>query len=198
MLFPVFTEFEKIARLSREIVVTEKIDGTNAQILITEDGRIYAGSRNRWVCPADDNYSFAKWVVEHSTELIEGLGPGRHFGEWWGSGINRGYGLTKGEKRFSLFNVSRWVKPRTDGPTPALEGQRPCPACCDVVPTLYVGPFDTNNIDNIIYRLRTCGSFAAPGFKNPEGIVIFHTAARKCFKKTLLNDESPKSLAQAA
>ena len=33
-----FIKFEKIARLNREIIITEKIDGTNAQICITEDG----------------------------------------------------------------------------------------------------------------------------------------------------------------
>ena len=37
-----FEGFPKIARLSREIVVTEKIDGTNARVCITEDGRIFA------------------------------------------------------------------------------------------------------------------------------------------------------------
>ena len=35
-----FREFPKIARLSREVIISEKIDGTNAQILITEDGQI--------------------------------------------------------------------------------------------------------------------------------------------------------------
>jgi hypothetical protein len=42
-----FAEFPKMARLSRECIITEKIDGTNAQILITEEGEIYAGSRTR-------------------------------------------------------------------------------------------------------------------------------------------------------
>jgi hypothetical protein len=61
---------------------------------------------------------------EHRDDLLT-LGPGRHFGEWWGAGIQRRYGLT--EKRFSLFNVTRWGEAR--------------PACCHVVPTLYRGPF---------------------------------------------------------
>ena len=33
-----FIEFPKMARLTRECIITEKIDGTNAQIAITEDG----------------------------------------------------------------------------------------------------------------------------------------------------------------
>lgn len=103
-----FQEFPKIARLSRDIIITEKIDGTNAQILITEDGDIFPGSRTKWITTKDDNHGFAKYVEGNKTELLK-LGKGRHFGEWWGSGIGRGYGLQKGEKRFSLFNVGRWA-----------------------------------------------------------------------------------------
>jgi hypothetical protein len=58
-----FQEFPKIARLSREIIITEKIDGTNAQILITEEGDFLIGSRTRWITPQDDNYGFAKWAT---------------------------------------------------------------------------------------------------------------------------------------
>lgn len=103
---PEFGSFAKIPRLSRTAIATEKIDGTNAQIWISDDGsEIAAGSRNRWITPEDDNYGFARWVQEHRDQLIT-LGPGRHYGEWWGSGIQRRYGLA--EKRFSLFNVQRW------------------------------------------------------------------------------------------
>lgn len=37
------------------------------------------------------------------------------------------------------------------------------------------------------------GSVAAPGFANPEGVVIYHTAGNVLFKKTLIKDEIPKS-----
>jgi hypothetical protein len=94
-----FREFPKMARLSREIIITEKIDGTNAQIFIGEDGEFLCGSRTRWITPENDNYGFAKWAYERKDDLIRDLGPGRHFGEWWGQGIQRGYGLK--EKRFS-------------------------------------------------------------------------------------------------
>ena len=40
-----FAGFPKIARLNRQVIVTEKIDGTNAQIRITEDGQFLVGSR---------------------------------------------------------------------------------------------------------------------------------------------------------
>lgn len=188
-----FVAFPKMPRLHREVIVTEKLDGTNAQVYLTFDDppkgtpvvavvltevgpmSIYAGSRNRWITPEDDNFGFARWVADNAVQLAE-LGPGRHFGEWWGKSIQRGYGLN--EKRFSLFNVTRW-------PTP--------PACCHVVPVLYTGPFDLDEVENVAARLRREGSAAAPGFMKPEGVVVFHTAANMTFKQTLEDDDVPKS-----
>lgn len=170
-----FESFGKIARLSREIIITEKIDGTNAQIYIDEEGGFSVGSRNKWITPNKDNYGFAKWAYEHSEELME-LGPGRHFGEWWGQGIQRKYGLK--EKRFSLFNTSKWTDDRPD--------------CCHVVPVLYKGLFDTDMIHGVLCHLTEEGSEAAPGFMNPEGIVIFHTQGNLFFKKTIKNDDYHK------
>src|SRR4051812_4307796 len=106
MSAPQFQAFPSIARLFRECVVTEKIDGTNGVVHVSDDGlTVTAGSRSRWITPEADNFGFARWVAEHAEEL-RALGPGFHFGEWWGSGIQRRYGLD--EKRFSLFNVGRW------------------------------------------------------------------------------------------
>ena len=187
-----FVEFPKMPRLSREIVVTEKIDGTNAQVAVVEldgysapgsvwegDGlAIYAGRRTRWITPEADNFGFAAWVRDNAEELAK-LGPGSHFGEWWGAGIQRRYGLS--DKRFSLFNVDRWGDER--------------PACCSVVPVLYRGDFQTAAIEECLERLRNFGSSAAPGFMNPEGVVVFHLAGRVGFKKTLHKDELPKALA---
>lgn len=170
-----FVEFPKMPRLSREIVVTEKIDGTNAQVHITEDGRILAGSRTRWITPEADNFGFAAWVEANKADLLT-LGPGSHFGEWWGAGIQRRYGLS--EKRFSLFNVDRWGEIR--------------PACCSVVPVLYRGIFCTRKIDDQLDSLMRCGSVAAPGFMKPEGVVVYHIAGRLGFKKTIEKDEVPK------
>lgn len=177
MSAPDFVAFPKMARHSRPVIVTEKIDGTNAQVHITDAGEIYAGSRTRWITPTDDNYGFAKWVEAHSTELM-GLGPGSHFGEWWGAGIQRRYGMS--EKRFSLFNVVRWT-------------ETPPPPCCLLVPVLWEGPFERLDFAMVLAELARNGSRAAPGFMQPEGAVIWHTAARVGFKKTLEKDDEPKS-----
>ena len=173
-----FIEFDKIARLSRNCVVTEKNDGTNASIVITEDGEFLTGSRTRWITPTDDNYGFAKWAAANKEELLK-LGPGSHYGEWWGLGIQRNYGLK--EKRFSLFNTARWSDAAVR------------PACCSVVPVLYSGLFSTILICEALGNLAQYGSIAAPGFMKPEGIVIWHEAARMYFKKTIEKDDAPKS-----
>jgi hypothetical protein len=186
-----FMEFDKIARLSRECVITEKLDGTNAQVHVFESGVVMAGSRNRYITPMDDNFGFAAWVEAHYDELRTGLGPGRHFGEWWGAGIQRRYGLA--EKRFSLFNTARWVDLRTDASLVLTEKQTQAPSCCYVVPVLYRGTFTTAVVDHCIATLRMAGSAAAPGFMDPEGVVVWHDAARQLFKKTLHKDEAPKS-----
>lgn len=174
-----FIKFPKLARVNRDMIITEKLDGTNAQVFISDDGtRVKAGSRNRWLEVGKDNYGFAGWVLKNHDELLK-LGPGRHYGEWWGQGIQRKYGLT--EKRFSLFNTGRWTNEN-------------CPKCCSVVPVLYEGPFDTAFINSTVLLLKATGSVAAPGYNDPEGIVVFHTASQACMKVTCKNDESPKSL----
>jgi hypothetical protein len=185
-----FEGFAKVPRLARDCVVTEKIDGTNAQILITEDQQLWPGSRTKFVTPMDDNYGFARWVHSHRDELMEGLGPGRHFGEWWGQGIQRNYGLK--EKRFSLFNAGRWVDRHTlpaDMAGCSLgDKQLFAPECCHVVPILRYGIFTTDLVEQSLSHLHTYGSLASPGFMNPEGVVIFHVASGYLFKKTFKGD----------
>ena len=196
---PEFQEFKKIPRLSRETIITEKIDGTNGVIFIDENNNIFAGSRNRWLWGSiqdeihNDNHGFAQWVKANKEELLK-LGKGYHYGEWWGKGIQRGYGLE--EKRFSLFNVGRWVmrSPEKDNPNPPLKDKEEfCPECCYIVPILYEGIFDTHIIKVQLELLQNLGSKASPGFMKPEGIVIYHTQGRLYFKKTIENDDKGKS-----
>ena len=193
-----FIAFPKMARLTRECLITEKIDGTNAQVVIYDpilntdagegftsaadpDGKVWnikAASRTRFITPDSDNFGFARWVWENAPELVK-LGSGRHFGEWYGAGIQRKYGLD--HKRFALFNPARW-------------SDEPAPACCEVVPVLYRGEFRTSAVDHYLEELRREGSRAVPGFMDPEGVVVYHSAAGVGFKKTIHNDEQPKAL----
>ena len=185
-LLPDFREFPKIARLNRECLITEKIDGTNACVVVTEEGGVFAQSRNRLLTAetGTDPFGFALWVERNKDALREALGPGYHYGEWWGPGIQRGYATSKEQsnamgKRLSLFNVSRWK-------------DAALPAGVSTVPLLYQGLFRTEAVEACLDWLRTEGSVAAPGFMKPEGIVVFHVAANIGFKVTLEKDEEHK------
>lgn len=199
-----FQEFPKIARLNREIVVTEKIDGTNGQVVfemlpaagpaplvvLNVDGLpaigVWAGSRNRWVTLEGDNFGFARWVHDNAQQLYETLGVGRHYGEWWGAGIQRRYG--QAGKRFSLFAAHEWPEERL----PVNVGQ----VIVQAVPVLHRGPWITEEFgwmpQACLNRLRDTGSAAAPGFMKPEGVVVFHRAGQVAFKATIEGDERPK------
>lgn len=179
-----FESFPKLTRFSQDWTVTEKIDGSNAQIFISEEGEIKAGSRKRFLEPTKqgDNMGFAKWVYANAQALILLLGPGRHFGEWWGQGIQRGYDLK--EKRFSLFNVSRWKEEEVNH-IPGLH----------VVPSFAIGEYYDNPgapFQVFLNKLHDGGSLAAPGYMNPEGIVMFHGRSNTGFKKTFDYDEKGK------
>lgn len=210
-----FTPFPKVPRWSRDIVITEKLDGTNAAVRIIDcadpspdaavnvpneepianvgDLYFFAQSRTRLIEPGDDNFGFAAWVVANASDLA-GLGPGVHFGEYWGRGIQRNYGLD--ERRFSLFNTARWADAHVAGEFPVLpDGQSMAPLCCHVVPTLYAGPCSELSILLAVKELEDHGSVAAPGFATPEGIMVWHEAARQLFKKTIVDDEKPKGAA---
>jgi hypothetical protein len=150
---------------------------------------VRAGSRTRWLREGEpDNAGFRVWVRDNARTLVKDLGPGLHFGEWYGQGINRRYGLD--HKRFALFNTKRWTYETVlQFRTPNLE----------VVPILWDGPAQvmSHAVDECLKELRENGSVNAPGFMRPEGIVVFHSAAGQYFKVTLEKDEKPKAIAKA-
>ena len=172
-----FIPFQKIPRWSsaQHIVITEKIDGSNAQIVINDDcSELRCGSRTRWITPEDDNFGFASWAYRNKDTLLS-LGKGTHFGEWWGLGIQRCYNLN--HKHFSLFNTLRW---NTEEQQERLRSI-PNVGC---VPVLYQGSFSEDIIDETLANLGKNGSMASPGFQNPEGVVIYMPGSRTLYKKT--------------
>lgn len=164
-----YPSFPKIPRLFSEVCITEMIDGTNGLICIGRDGIIAAGSCNGWLTIHRDNFGFCRWVNDNSSELLK-LGPGKHYGEWYGYGIQRGYGLS--EKRFALFN-------------PTIDiGNLDVPGLTKV-PVLYKGPFNYQALRNTEMELLCGGSKAVEGFVNPEGFMVYFTKARMYFKVPL-------------
>lgn len=212
-----FVAWDKTPRWNRDLIITEKIDGTNAAVVIAEfpfgfhasevqqpgtalvlgpvdpetgdhevEYLVAAQSRKRLITPEQDNAGFARWVHANAEQLVRDLGPGRHYGEWWGQGIQRKYGMT--QKVFSLFNTRKWFGAEFE--TSNLT----------TVPILYEGPNSELQIRDALEGLREYGSaatvdFNGSEFMDPEGVCIFHTAANRVFKITLVDDEVPKSLA---
>lgn len=223
-----FESFQKIPRLNRECIVSEKIDGTNGVIYIRapcvncnnefraveevdpvgtpilvescctnpkisdkSNWTVHAGSKNKWITPEMDNHGFAAWVESHLEELKE-LGPGKHHGEWFGPGIQTRYSKFMKEKQFTLFNVSRW-RPAINrlGWEDKIQNSKVPPACCTVVPILYIGPFNTEQINKIREELRTKGSVMVPESK-AEGVIVYHIPSGLFFKATVDKDEEWK------
>jgi len=200
-----FKSFEKISKFSGiAMTITQKIHGSNAQILITEEGNcevepdkmqsgpdcklqhkdgievngiryvVKAGSRSRWLTTLDDNFGFARYVKDNEVEIIEKLGLGTHFGEWAGPGINSGEGLS--EKKFVIFNHYRFPP------------ERPLPPQMVVVPVIYHGPYDERIIAEAMTSLKIGGSLLSPGFMRPEGVVI--EVVGKKYKKVFDAEET--------
>lgn len=200
-----FKAWPSIPRMSKEqVTVTEKIDGSNSAIRIRPfdidadrsmqvdtvsiDGvqyTLWAQSRKRLLQPvkALDNFGFAGWVYDNAVELVKVLGPGDHFGEWWGSGIQRSYGLK--EKRFSLFNAPRWYE--VLHPTEA----RSEVSNLYIVPTLFKGKFYDLDLPALKADLVENGSKIVPGFKS-EGMVVYLREVNTSYKVLLENDDIHK------
>ena len=232
---PVFQGWPKIPRLASPFIITEKIDDTNAAVLILPlaevdhfqtgggpieffDGTrehlvaevihennyyvVFAQSRTRFITPEADNFGFAAWVKANAQNLVEILGPGRHFGEWWGNGIQRGYGLPRGERRFSLFNVTRYNPFENfvglHSAQSAGETLFPALPTLGLVPVLTWRNDDANMksqaglVQDSLSWLSFRGSLAVhtPIFNKPEGVVLFHTRSGQTFKAYC--DESEK------
>jgi len=202
-----FRSWGKTPRLFRDIVITEKIDGTNSAIifedvtlmdvdLIPSDELIVRGdslyqvgaqSKNRLIYPGKttDHFDFAAWVKANREVLFDTLGVGHHFGEWWGKGIQGRYrGLNY--RVFSLFNTKRhegtFLRTRFNDMDVMVER----------VPVLYEGEFSEEAIHTVAQELLKNGSVAVPFHPNPEGLVIYHTQSKQVYKFTFDNNDKGK------
>lgn len=163
-----FSPWPKTPRVGKRepwITITEKMDGTNACIVIEGGEIVGIQSRNRFIAPGDDNFGFAKWVAENADELVK-LGHGKHYGEWTGPGIQKNpHGLS--EKAFYLFN--------TDRPVETL------PDCVKQVRVLYHGPRYGAAVEE---AMLTLSEYAAERGYTPEGVVVFDRTTKTREKAT--------------
>lgn len=180
-----FKPFPKMQRLydnANGIVITEKADGTNAAVQIENGTLVGIQSRKRLITPESDNFGFARWATDNAEGLVETLGDGIHYGEWLGKGIQRGYGLD--EKRFALFNTTRWSGYDDQGSWVRNPSLSTVPGLT-TVPELYRGSVSDgidNKVEYALDLLRANGSWINPGFDRPEGVVVFFNDSRIGFK----------------
>lgn len=167
-------EFKAWPKIPREnpfkVTITEKINGTNACIIIDGGAVVGVQSRKRLITPEDDNYGFAAWVAANEEELLS-LGDGYHYGEWAGEGIQKNPHNLAGKHLF-LFNTFRWNE---DNPN--------LPECCDVVPVMFIGELESDTIE---YQLNHLEATALDA-ETPEGIVVYYHAFRKYTKHTIIS-----------
>lgn len=117
---------------------TAKLHGTNAAVVYSPEGEIYPQSRSRVLQPekGDDNAGFGQYVLKNSSffkERFEGFKRETNiditsedsivfYGEWCGSGIQKGVGIAQLSKRFVLFSIAivkkvddevvyKWIEP---------------------------------------------------------------------------------------
>jgi len=167
-------KFKAWPKITREnpfsVTITEKMDGTNACIIISDGEIIGVQSRKRLISVDDDNYGFAAWVESNKTDLLS-LGDGYHYGEWAGLGIQKNpHNLT--EKRFFLFNTFRWNPDNLNRPK-----------CCDTVPVLYEGMLTPEIVQGFLNKLK----LDAKPEETPEGIVVYYHALRSYTKHTIVS-----------
>ncbi len=164
-----FKAWPKIPRAKgNQITITEKIDGTNACVIVRDGEVVGCQSRNRLIKPGDDNMGFAFWVYENAEALAQ-LGDGYHYGEWAGPGIQKNPHMLD-EKTFFLFNTFR--------------PQESLPECVKQVDVLYQGPYSPGVIEDTMQGLWKS---ATDKEYIPEGIIIYFHDSRSHMKDTFAN-----------
>lgn len=172
-----YPAFPKIGRLTKKCLVTEKINGTNGMIRVHTSPLpnliCQAGSRNRWLTPESDNFGFAKWVAENARDIANILGPGDHYGEWAGPGIQKNPHDLNCRHFFVFPRHVNDIGPMLWGIAHAVI-RRPL--------TLYDGPFSTYLMGQMA---NWCQRRVAEGHYM-EGFVILHESGWR--NKWTLND----------
>ncbi len=166
-------EFEPWAKIPRAVlgdcVMSMKMDGTNACVIIKDGAIVGVQSRKRMINVGkdSDNYGFASYVSQNEQMFLQ-LGEGRHYGEWAGLGIQSNpHNLPN--KQFFLFDTRRWGE------------HNPPPGCISVVEVLHHGEYTRQNVDDVMNNLKTRSE--AEGWK-AEGIVVYFPKLKAMEKHT--------------
>jgi len=87
---------------------TVKLHGSNAAVLVTPEGGVFAQSRNRIIDIENDNAGFAKFISDNKDYFLSNYSSTHTvviYGEWCGEGIQRGVAINKLDRMFVVFSV---------------------------------------------------------------------------------------------
>jgi len=167
--------------LTHRCVVTEKIHGTSARFVITEQDGLLVGTRNNTVFnensntdPTHSHYGFVTWLREQKkiisctrrmfTRYV-------FYGEWFGPGVMAGIDYGSTEKTFRVFDIR--------GPNGIYEPWHEVEAIClvaglETVPVLLKGIVTIEDLNALVNRPSTFGKFNGVEADNNtgEGVVI--------------------------
>lgn len=176
-----FKAWPKIGRVNKQlhVTITEKMDGTNACVIVQDGKVVGVQSRNRMIDRHSDNAGFANWVYDNADEIASLLGEGYHYGEWIGPGIQKNPHKFA-RKFFMLFNPERYTTDTDESPW--LSSSLPM----GTVRVLYQGPYTPDTIEETMMKLK---SFAETHEYTPEGVIAYIHETRTMLKCTFENSE---------
>ena len=186
-----YPKYPKTHRLENiNCIISEKVDGTNGLIhgiydSKTESFKVKFGSRTRYLNPEvkdGDNFGFASFYLPYKKlfkklfnslrEEHSDLCDIKIYGEWFGKGIQRGYGLEN--KYFMPFN-KYYAAFLQQGSIPNI-----------IEPYIFCEcKYNIQESLDAMSLLRANGSYLIPGYDNPEGIIINFRDLDIRFKETI-------------
>lgn len=193
------------AKRSQEVVITEKLDGSNLGFF-NDNGKLVIAQRNRVYSYEEINKSFCYrgllgWLEDHHEELLNSLHPGSGiFGEWLGMG-KIGYGSSELDKKFYYFAKARleWTPHNTPFVThlnndPDLLHyafvEQECPDFIAPVPRVAeIGL--TNTTVSIKYLDNLYKDYCEKVGRRVEGFVVYYRFANKIVKYVRCKNGKP-------
>lgn len=182
MNFPKYPSIDNLNHsvdvLNHECVVTEKLHGTNARLMLSSDKGLVLGSRNDVLYhdgqKVKELYGFVEWVLSKNIETkLNALPKVKDFvfyGEFFGSNIQKGIKYCE-EKDFSVFDVL--------DPSGAFLEWKDVVCLCQTlgfktVPVIHVGRVDVAWLQSIRDNTSVVGAAYSNNDPNNtwEGVVI--------------------------
>lgn len=106
---------------------TVKLHGTNASVVLDDQGNYYAQSRNKVLSLESDNAGFAAYALQPKVKSfidnlltfipVNGLDVKAVvvYGEWAGQGIQKGVAISEVDKFFAPFSICLYTKSEKEG-----------------------------------------------------------------------------------